>query len=82
MGEGRKEEPNTSIHVTLIQSRVQWIALENEEAQSRGTQWELGQRTFIISYIKNICYMLKQVRNHLDLALFFKKYLSLVQILT
>lgn len=58
MGEGRKEEPN-SIHMTLTQSRVQWEGLENREAQSRDTEWELGQRIFFNFMQKNICYMLK-----------------------
>lgn len=72
MAEGRKEEPN-SIHRTLTQSRVQWEGLENREAQSGGTEWELGQRIFF-NFMREEYLLHVKVKICLNLASFKQKH--------
>ena len=64
--EGRREELNISIHMTSIQSRIQWTVLKKS---LQGHMMPI-RTTGFHSFIKKICYMLKKIfKKHLNLGL-------------
>lgn len=44
LGGGRKEDPNNSLHVASLRSRIQWLALEKSRGSKEGHTMRI--RTF------------------------------------